>query len=109
MPSASVPHEHTWAHTRRTTEHEHLDGGEPHAHLSHNLETLGAGEKLIDEDKLTRVVLVDYRKNRDGRVADWDNLVYEQWDVSVELGVQDGGRTLKLWVRNPGDPKWSDQ
>jgi hypothetical protein len=63
----------------------------------------------IDENKLTRVVLVDYRKDRPGRTADWDNLVYEGWGVSVEFGVQDDGRTLKVWVRSPGDPKWTDQ
>lgn len=65
-------------------------------------------EKIIDEDKLTRVVLVDYRKGRDGRDADWNNLVYEQWNLSVEIGVQDDGRTLKIWVRDPGAKKWAE-
>lgn len=49
----------------------------------------------IDEKKLTRVVLVDYRDDRSHTYP----LVYEQWDLSVDLSVQDDGRTLKVFVR----------
>lgn len=49
----------------------------------------------MDTDKVTRVVLVDYRDERPSEYP----VVYEQWDLTgVELSLQDDGRTLKVFV-----------
>lgn len=48
----------------------------------------------IDPDRLSRVTLVDYRRNPGSS----GSLVYEQRGITVELSVQDEGRTLKVFV-----------
>lgn len=44
-------------------------------------------------DKITRIVVVDHRAG-----AQPFGRVFEAWDISLDLSIQDGGRTLKLFV-----------
>jgi hypothetical protein len=51
--------------------------------------------RALDVSKVTRVVLVDYRRQPPEEFP----LVYEQWDLpGVDVSVQDDGRTLKVFV-----------
>lgn len=50
----------------------------------------------MDTSKITRLTVVDWRKDGQGRA-------FEAWDVDVKLDLQDGGRTLKVFVTTPAD------
>jgi len=47
--------------------------------------------KHINVHKITRLCVVDASKTKEGRV-------YDKWDVSLEFCVQDGGKTLKIFL-----------
>ena len=47
----------------------------------------------IDTDKLTRVSLIDHTDSGLG-------LVWEKYNIAVEIFVQDDGRTLKVFVQD---------
>ncbi len=47
----------------------------------------------MDTSKITRMTVVDWRSGGDGRVI-------EEWDISVELSVQDDGKTLKVFMKD---------
>jgi hypothetical protein len=53
-------------------------------------------EAIMDAAKLTRVEVIDHRKN-----APHYGRAFVAWHVKAEIDVQDGGRTLKVFVSDP--------
>ena len=51
---------------------------------------------MIDESKISRVELIDHTKK--AIAAGRHGRVYAQRGIAVELSVQDGGRTLKIFL-----------
>ena len=48
---------------------------------------------MVDTTKIDRVEVINHRTD-----AERFGKVFTQWDCSVEISIQDGGRTLKVFV-----------
>lgn len=60
---------------------------------------LDRGSKMADQeanvDNITRITVVDHRAG-----AQPFGRVFEAWDINLDISIQDGGRTLKLFVND---------